>query len=238
MKIIKEIYTFVLDPFYDIEKHQTIKKIILSIIIILLLDLIISYAFGSILTKTGLDRRIFGNDENLEPSNYLIFSIIILGIVEELIFRAPLKYKTSTLPFLFFILFVGLLAILRNGLEIENTFSKIAVFLIPLLVVIPLYFFIRKNDINNKLRFFWKKRFRYIFYGSAILFTLIHSMEFNIVSMVTFFSALLFMVPQFISSLLLGFARMKIGLWAAIFIHIMFNIGIDYVWDFFDYLFF
>lgn len=186
--------------------------------------------------NTGFAHDLFGDDKNLESSNYSILSFIVLGIAEELIFRGPLKYKTITLPFLLFIIFLVPLAILRKSLELDSITAKITVFLIPLLIVTPLFFYIRKSDLGTKLKFFWEKKFRYIFYGSAFLFAFVHSIEWNIVSAVTLLGALLFSVPHLVSGLTLGYARMKIGLWAAIFIHIIFNISIDYVWDFGDYL--
>jgi len=65
-----------------------------------------------------------------------------------------------------------------------------------------------------------RKYFKYFFYTIAALFALIHIFNFN--DEIPFYLVPLMVLPQFTLALLLGFVRMRFGMWANIYVH-MFN---------------
>lgn len=68
----------------------------------------------------------------------------------------------------------------------------------------------------------YKKGFKYIFYGFAVLFGYIHIFNFEIETTVILLSPIL-VLPQIILGLILGYLRVKLGLIYSIILHALYN---------------
>ncbi len=234
--MIKELTNYIVSPHHYISKYTKPLLVIKWILFLLFINISIKYLIAISFEKTGLSEAIFGHLQNSNESNYLLSQIIILAVAEEIIFRAPLKYSTFIPPLFLCLILTFTLTILRNFLEIEHVLAKVSAIVIPLILSTLFYFAFRKHKFNDLLKSFWTKNFKYIFFTSAILFSLLHAIEFEINSVFVFIMALIFSSSQFLGALIYSFARMKIGLWASIVIHILSNLGIDYVWNLGEYL--
>ncbi|WP_068473183.1 CPBP family glutamic-type intramembrane protease [Saccharicrinis aurantiacus] len=234
--MIKELTNYIVSPHHYIAKYTKPLLVIKWILFLLLVDIAITYLIGISFEKTGLSQDIFGHSQNSNESNFLLFQIIILGVAEEIIFRAPLKYSTYTPPLLLCLILIFSLTFLRHFLGMEHVLAKVSAIVITLIVSTLFYFAYKNHKFNDLLKSFWTKNFKYIFFTSAILFSLVHAIEFEINSVFVFIMATTFSSVQFLGALIFSFARMKIGLWASIVIHILSNLGIDYVWNLGEYL--
>lgn len=67
-----------------------------------------------------------------------------------------------------------------------------------------------------------KNYFRYIFYLSAILFALVHLLNFDFEEPIIWLAPLIVM-PQFIAGIFMGFIRIKMGLIWSVLLHATFN---------------
>ncbi len=90
---------------------------------------------------------------------------------------------------------------------------------IPSIALVILYILQLKK---GKLEHFYKKYFFIPFYFSVIGFAFMHSFNFDFYGYPLL--VIPFIFPMIISGVVLGFARMKFGMWANFLIHIGFNL--------------
>jgi len=164
----------------------------------------------------------------------LLLSLIWAPVAEELSFRMGMKYSAFRFSFataFILIIIFGIVTEVWSGFA--NLFPEwlfaiteiwgIISFILFILIIGLLLGFIFKKWINSKkIEAFYLKRFVYIFYGSALLFALLHLFNFLDFKQIWFLAPLL-ILPQFILGLILGFVRMKFGLAWAIANHLIHN---------------
>ena len=145
-------------------------------------------------------------------------AVIVLGapIAEELIFRMGLSGRLGHL----LAVIVTLLAVIALAplamLQWEtNPTLVIAAALVALGAVVALGWWARGQ---RPLRWF-ARIFPAIFWLVALLFGAIHITNYEAAALVM----LPLVLPQFVMGLLLGYARVKFGLWSAILLHAMHN---------------
>lgn len=86
------------------------------------------------------------------------------------------------------------------------------------------YIFIGIDSISNgKAKLFWYKYFRFFFYLSAILFSLIHIDNYDNNSILFYLLAPIIVLPQLIAGFTFGYVRIKLGLLWSILIHGLYN---------------
>lgn len=76
---------------------------------------------------------------------------------------------------------------------------------------------------NGKAKLFWHKYFRFFFYLSAILFSLIHIGNYDNNSLLFYLFAPIIVLPQLIVGFTLGFVRMKLGFLWGVLMHGLYN---------------
>lgn len=76
---------------------------------------------------------------------------------------------------------------------------------------------------KQQAKLFWVKNFKFFFYGSAILFALMHLSNFNNTNLLFYFLAPLIVLPQFIGGISLGYIRLKLGFSWGVFKHGLYN---------------
>jgi len=83
-------------------------------------------------------------------------------------------------------------------------------------------FSMENHAINKMFEDFYKKAFRWIFYGFAILFGYVHISNYELTTNVLLISPIL-VAPQIILGLFLGLIRVRLGLIYAILFHAVYN---------------
>lgn len=160
-----------------------------------------------------------GFDEKWQQ-NLALFSLAVIAapLIEEMLFRFPLKYRRGAIA-LSMICFATLSAnILQlTGVSIEQA-TLMSVILIAVLSII-LYFRLRgENQLDN----FSNRYYPYLFYAAALLFAFAHVFNYELASDQMWMTPIL-VLPQMLLGLMLGFLRVKYGLWASIMAHAMNN---------------
>lgn len=164
------------------------------------------------LTDLGID--------NIFLRNMLIFllAVILAPVAEELVFRFPLKYRRGAL-------FLGslFLCMLVYGLLLNFPLDPSQASYITIgFGIACMVFILLNNKSDQTLSRSANRLFPYIFYTTAILFAFAHILNYNLPAEKWFLSPIL-VLPQFLLGLVLGFVRIKYGLWASILVHAMNN---------------
>jgi hypothetical protein len=157
--------------------------------------------------------------EDLDDSLISLGHIIFLApVLEESVFRLPLKLSTITLSasFSVFIIFIIKLFFLQEDNYIIYLLS------IPLSVIFCGLISYGK-DIYFRIRAFWKKHFRYVFYFFTLIFGLFHLFNYNEIYWWMILSSPFLTLPHIIMGFFLGFIRMNYGFFYSLLFHATIN---------------
>lgn len=156
------------------------------------------------------------NDElKLSTSVLTFITVVILApIYEEIIFRSLLKLKKINI-----ILFVTTTPIII-GIAAILSKTAVVIFLSILLLIIASLLLVFKR---NKIELFLSSNFKYFFYGTALIFGLLHGTNFTgNIYLILAFSPILG-GPQIVLGFILGYIRMKNGLIYSMLFHMLLN---------------
>ncbi|MBK0381393.1 CPBP family intramembrane metalloprotease [Pedobacter sp. SD-b] len=146
----------------------------------------------------------------------LLEGVCIAPVLEECIFRYQLRSFTAANFFVGFSIIYGVYDYL-------NTYGEVALCLLVLIAIIIFNNWLNK-DIRVKFKFkFIKSTFPTYFYLIVLIFGLVHSTNFINYKQYGF-AIIIWVLPQMFGGLILGFTRMKYGLYSAIMLHCTYNL--------------
>lgn len=147
-----------------------------------------------------------------------LFVVIFAPVIEEILFRYPLRFKTSAFGlFLTFVSCYLSYRFLNEGIpQGAGIITSICAF--------PLYRYLVKLT-QQPLERIWSNNFKYIFHATAIIFGLIHI--FNYENITNYFFAIPLVLSQLVSGYTLGFTRLKFGLRYSILLHCIWNVTVS-----------
>jgi hypothetical protein len=167
---------------------------------------ILLVGFSYILNKTGVELPINkANPKNLFQlyGQYTFLVVAVIGpIIEESIFRLPLKLRKLNISVAIICLF--LLLWHKLHLNIQMFFLFVAV--IALLIILLNY-----KVSKSRLRLFQIKYISYLKWGSIVGFALMHLVNYEIDSLSHLFIICIFLLPVFSLSLFITLVRLKAG---------------------------
>ena len=144
-------------------------------------------------------------------------AVLWAPLVEEMVFRYVLRRPSQflwVLPVTIWALFAG-----------PQTLTVVA------LGVVVLLLFVRPNirDLQSAVwprrwNVFYVRHFGWVFYGSTVLFAVVHlyNFKFNQISLIVL---PLLILPQFVTGLVLAWLRVRRGIGASVILHAVFNAG-------------
>ncbi len=208
---MNNLFVYLKKPLYCQNERPNLSSFfgLFFIYIILIVPIsIIAY----ILTK---EFHIKNNDLNLSTSVLTFITVVILApIYEEIIFRSLLKFKKNNI-----ILFCTIVPILIGIAAIISKIGAVIFLSLLLLIIVSLLLAFKRN----KIEIFLSSKFKYFFYGTALLFGLLHGSNFTgNIYLILAFSPILG-GPQIVLGLILGYIRMKNGLIYSILFHMLVN---------------
>ena len=164
------------------------------------------------LLSIAFDLSTLTND--IPALKLFIMGMILAPIYEEIFFRSLLKFDKKNI-----LIFLSTCLLLITYSILNDKFAIIIILSIILILVISIYLSSNVNKVSN----FIKKHFKYFFYASSLIFGLIHATNFigNIYIIISL--AIFLTLPQIISGLIMGYARMKYGLIYSIILHMINN---------------
>ena len=172
-------------------------------------------------------RRYFGASFLGEPAPRWTL-IILLSIIEELIFRLPLRYTAINLNIaaLLFALFATRSLLFRLGIFGFATFTERWLWsaVLALLIGSVVFVLLRTQPVKRIISRIWLHHFRAVLYFSCVAFGLGHVYNFTSITVVSLLLAPLLVLPQIISGFILAFARVRLGMIWCIVLHIAHNV--------------
>ncbi len=205
------------------ESFNSIFYIILLLISYAIFIKIIDYLIF-INTNFSIYDKIISNQNKYFKNNSfyaIIFILMIAPFIEEIIFRLPLKVSklniSLSMSFMCFLFIGG-----NNLADLNFTFESLLLKFISTILVV---FLINKIDENSLLKLNNEKLYAKYFYIVSIIFGLLHIRNFyqEIPINLILFTPL-YVIPQIILSLFLGYIRLKNGIIWAILLHSIFNL--------------
>jgi len=151
---------------------------------------------------------------NLDFLQKLIAIVLMAPVYEEILFRSLLKIKKIN-AFLFVIVISGII----SYASVKSNTAYVVFFSIILIAFLSALLVLKKNRIKS----FFEKQFAYIFYGSALLFGLLHATNFSGDPLKLIAFSFLLGGPQIVLGIILGYIRMNYGLFYSILFHTIVN---------------
>ena len=219
---LKNILKLVFSGYVETEKRKPKQLVFFLLKMLLFLLLIKSLSIGLIFllsrlnifeVPTNLNRIRFQDFNDIE---ILLLSSVYAPILEELVFRLPLKFSKRNL----IIASIGLSLI---SFRIFSGFEYI--YCVALGVGIGLVSqFLMTNKMLTILSGFWLNHRLIIFYTSLLSFSFLHLKNYEITTELLRFSPI-FVLPRFLSGIFYSYIRLNSGILVAICFH-AFNNGI------------
>lgn len=184
-----------------------------------------SLIYIPILSSIGiedLDHSIEGFLESSSIFSIIMITIIAAPLIEEFLFRYPLKYPFLLLAFV--VLSVGGIFLFFMG-QAQN-YLWIAILFVVLGVTLLLYL---HTSLGRMWQNFVYKRYGYLFYWSVAVFAFMHAFNFD-TGLVNWYLLPFIVLPQFFLAILLGYLRVAGHFAYAVYIHGLNNLIPITVW--------
>ncbi len=147
----------------------------------------------------------------------ILIGVLLAPVYEEILFRSLLRFNKISLS-----LFLATVVVFLVVFILKRNNTVIFIFSALLLVTLTFVSFWPMKRISH----FITTNFKYFYYGSSILFGLMHLMNFtgDIRYIIAF--SLILVAPQIVAGTILGYIRMKHGLIYSILFHMIINLTI------------
>jgi len=201
--------SFIRNPIYYEEfKGFEIKKFFFLLFFYFVLMIPIGLILFFLLNILNINHKV----ADLSFQEKILYGILISPIVEELLFRLILVFNKKNLVIL-----------------ILTTSSLMVYFVIKVDILKTLIFFLLIGSFiilykyEDKCKSYFQSNFKVFFFLISGLFAFLHIINFHGISMSNLLYLPLFVIPQFILGLILGYIRIIYGLQYSIFFHIIVN---------------
>lgn len=221
MEVIKDFYNYLKHPVVDIRSNKGKEKSLQDCFILFaFMFSIIIFVITPMMSLIGVEDMEHAMElveEKLSPWSLILLTVFVGPIIEELIFRLPLKYRYLVYAYDF--LLINFL-----GFYIANQFGPAVIRMaVPLFLVISVFWILwRKKNIDIDSVSNFNRHFPFYFYAMAVFFAFFHITNFSLDPDMWWATPIL-VLPQFVLGLLLGYVRLKYGLTYAIFVHALNN---------------
>ncbi len=220
MELFKEILSFLKNPRRDIRSEKPASENLKDIFLIFICTFItviglVAPIMFSVLDMENIPNKLQDLSENISQLQFFLLGVVVAPLAEEFIFRFPLKYRKGVL-----ILILAFLSALLFYLA-SKMFSENHAIILGLSLFLPYTILLLINE-SPLSELGLKKLFPFVFYITAALFGFAHVSNYALDPSLWYMTPILVM-PQLLLGLMLGFVRLKYGLWASILMHAMNN---------------
>lgn len=238
--LLQEIITYLQNPQHiDTIQRKPFFSSILQIIRINLLAIFLSFVTGIIIafiaTQTkALDGHAVGDFiENESIFTAFILACVIAPLLEESAFRLwlvnkPLQVAIGLFGFLFYYIssFIpgSFIKSVFSFTESDNPIIMLGIYLAIFIGgVAVLYIIIKQKSVQTKLTHIYHNYYKWLFFGSAVLFGLLHITNYEFSWVVVLLTPIL-ILPQLFGGVLLSYIRVKYGFWRGVIGHFIYNL--------------
>lgn len=210
--------TFISKPSNKIKLSKILSIALFLIPVCYILNLVITLTFVKSYFCLGKD-LVEQDFLTKGPLISIIGGCLLTPIFEEFLFRFYLNKLYGNLIYVFINLFILLYSFARL------TFNQITVFiLISIFTLSAVCILLEKNYAFRRLVIlFLKKQFFLFFYLSALTFGIVHVNNYQICNNHSVWTIFL-ILPQLFAGFVLGYTRLKYGIWTGIILHSLLNL--------------
>jgi len=161
-----------------------------------------------------------GAFDELDFGFWKMFGLAVVGapLVEEIIFRGPLRNKLALT-----VLVALLISVLMAAMLVGSGLTELSYYVSPILFSVLLLLLLSMDGLWEKWKLQIDHMYPYLFFLVAGVFGFVHIYNYNQDAFSWWMVPILIM-PQFILALFLGFVRLRVGLWACIYMHALNNL--------------
>ncbi len=219
-----EMLDFLKSPLKDMSPISSVKEKLSIFIPLFLLEIVIAIFCGGIISQltNGLHlmegfklERFFNN----YPVWVVFIYVALAGpMLEELLFRLPLKLNEKYVQINVVLTLTGLIYILVFTIKVYIIQVSLVVVEILLLSI----YFAGRELFNKYIISAWNSKFSWVFYISAATFGMLHISNYS-PKLITFLLMPILVLPQFIVGLFCGYIRLRLGFFWGYFFHASHN---------------
>lgn len=219
-----EMLDFLKSPVKDLSPISSVKEKLSIFIPLFLLEIVIAIFCGGIISQLtnglhlmeGFKLERFFNDYPV----WIVFIYVALAgpMLEELLFRLPLKLNEKYMQINVALTVTGLIYILVFTIKVYIFQISMVVVEIILLSI----YFSSKKLFNKYIINIWNKKFTWVFYISAGTFGMLHISNYS-PKFIIFLLMPILVLPQFIVGLFCGYIRIRLGFMWGYFMHAAHN---------------
>lgn len=226
ISLLKDLFHFLASPDPGKSKHQSVPHKALGLLYLLLFTLILSlsaYYLTRHFFHPPLNSRIFNIEEHFGPRGLFVFIVLVVPVVEECLFRLPLRYSPISLSVALFILSYDQISrfvfhspkyLIDDGLWHKLLLSGLCG-----LVFLALQYL---GVVQRMLQRLWQKHFSPLLYLICIAFALMHMLNFQYDQIALYLWPLI-TLPQLILGFTAAYTRIRFGLFYSVLLHALYN---------------
>ena len=157
------------------------------------------------------------------PAMLFVVAALALPLLEEVGFRLSLKFKPGYLAMSLSVIcyyFMTKAVYGTSNSMIDESFLTRAG--LSIAVGVAIYPVLKARTVSYALSRFWENHFRWVFYGSCGSFALVHLFNYEL-SVINLVLMPLITLPQIVSGVIYGYARMVLGFQYALLAHAVNN---------------
>lgn len=213
---IKDFLRFLLKPVSQpISGPLDVPTMISLFLILFVVELFLFFPIAAILGLNDIPHAMTDLIDTMQLWKVMLMAVILAPIMEEMLFRFHLRYRSLTAVFLFgSAIFLGWLLCSINGVApdlLALNLSYIQYAIVGIVLILFLFIIYRK-------RVGYFSDFGLVFYTTALVFAFAHVTNFEVPDGKEIFAPLM-VLPQLLLALYLGYIRLKRGIFSAMFLH-------------------
>jgi hypothetical protein len=206
---VQSFLSFIRDPIYNEKiKEFEMKKFLFLLFFYFVLMIPTGLVLFFLMEIINLTHKAI----NLSLKEKILYGILLSPIIEEILFRLILVFNKRNI----FILILAALGLLVN-FATKGAIVKTVLFVLLIVCLIIVYKY------EDKCKSYFQTNFKMFFFLIAGLFAFLHFFNFLDISLYDFFYLPLFVIPQFILGIILGYIRITYGFKYSVFFHAMVN---------------
>lgn len=223
---LSDVGHFIINPNAQLIENRTTIHKLTDLFIILFITLVISvpiHYLNNYLFHPKSSHVIFEMRQKLGPIYFFFFSVCLIPVIEESAYRLSLVFTPA-----FFTISFALFAhriISRNIFSVSPFDTNLYPFvrlMFAFISALLFYLLINRKKTIEIIKIIWSKHFKWIFYGSSLLFAFMHLGNYKSSTQILLLAPIL-TLPQLFFGLTAGYMRIKYGFIYPVLLHALFN---------------
>lgn len=221
--LLGRFYRFLRHPFYSVNvpsQAHPLRDILRLYALALVLVLPLAIMVGLLAEKLSNSHAI--SEMADQPLLIFTMAVVIAPLLEEVLFRLPLRYTPANLTFPLFLWLLIILGTLASA-KVVSAITMLPLLCLTFLGCVFLRVWLKEKMPAKPIHKHYEKWIGWFFYGSTIIFGLIHIPNYQLINDSALLLAPLLVTPQLLLGIFFAFVRLRYGFWWGVFTHAFHN---------------